>query len=68
MKTFTISDEKMQQFHDWSDEHRKTCGARPDMSMALYTFQFTPNGLGDSPAVRCPCGERKFLDASDEDL
>jgi len=29
---------------------------------------FTPNGLGDGISVKCPCGERVFLDAGDEDL
>jgi hypothetical protein len=68
MMTFTISDEKAAQYKAWSEEHRKTCGARPDMSMALYSFVFTPNGLGDGISVKCPCGERVFLDAGDEDL
>jgi hypothetical protein len=66
MRTFTISDEQEKQFMDWKAEHQKTCPAKPDFSMALYSIVFTPSGLGDSVAVKCPCGDKIYLDAGEE--
>lgn len=65
-RTFTIDDKQEAQFTAWSDEHRKTCNARPDFSMALYSIVFTPSGLGDSVTVKCPCGATVYLEQDGE--
>jgi len=67
-RTFTISDKQEAQFVAWKTEHQKTCTARPDFSMALYSIVFVPSGLGTSATVKCPCGGEIYLDADDVDL
>jgi hypothetical protein len=61
--TFKLSDEQEQQYVAWATEHQKTCYVRPDSFMGLYEFLFFPCGIGDSASVKCPCGEKKHLDA-----
>jgi len=68
MYSFTIDDAKEKQWLEWRAEHEKTCPAKPDVSGACYTICFTPNGLGDSITVKCPCGGNIYLDAGDENL
>lgn len=68
MRPFTLDDKQEAQYIAWATEHQKTCVARPDFSCALYTFMFTPSGLGDNIHVQCPCGEKIYLDASDGDI
>jgi len=63
MHTFTISDEQEKQWMGWRAEHEKTCKAKPDFCMALYSIIFTPSGLGTSVQVTCPCGGKVHLDA-----
>jgi len=66
MRTFTINDKQEQDYKTWATEHQKTCGARPDISMALYLFTFLPTGLGDQVHVECPCGAKVYLDTEEE--
>jgi hypothetical protein len=65
MITFTISDKEEERIKKWKDKHKKVCRLRSVGMSCLYSYEFTPNGIGSSIDVKCSCGER--FNATDVD-
>ena len=61
MITFTISDKEEECIKKWKDKHKKVCKQKN----RLFSYTFTPTGIGDSIEVKCSCGKR--FDATDVD-
>ena len=48
---FVMSEKEEKVANSWKKEHNKTC------KNILYTYSFTPNGIGTDVEVKCSCGK-----------
>lgn len=60
-KTTEIEEQKLE---TWLSKHNKKCKLKKKNKMRLFTYLFTPTGIGTIIEVKCSCG--KSVDITDE--